>query len=303
MASITVHPEIAPLQERVRELRTQLREALDDWHQLSTVVRPRIHATYASHFGTLERELQEVALAAAEMFRRVELLSIKHERGEKLTAEIVDLINQVVDKEYARFTMRVQEAFRMNERQREDAARKRESEGSDTELVSMYRTLVKQLHPDVADAASDASADDGIWHQVQQAYATRNAAQLRSLVMLLGADAALDRESDEWGIDRWQDEVASLEKRLALEQRKLRRLSSEEPFTMAAELEDEIWRQRHRDDLVRQIAQKHNELRESRRRYDDLTGGLVPPGHNPMKSKQDVSFEEDFMTNTYFGQR
>jgi len=237
------------------------------------------------------------------MFRRVELLSIKHERGEKLTAEIVDLINQVVDKEYARFTMRVQEAFRMNERQREDAARKRESEGSDTELVSMYRTLVKQLHPDVADAASDASADDGIWHQVQQAYATRNAAQLRSLVMLLGADAALDRESDEWGIDRWQDEVASLEKRLALEQRKLRRLSSEEPFTMAAELEDEIWRQRHRDDLVRQIAQKHNELRESRRRYDDLTGGLVPPGHNPMKSKQDVSFEEDFMTNTYFGQR
>jgi hypothetical protein len=251
----------------------------------------------------LERELQEVALAAAEMFRRVELLSIKHERGEKLTAEIVDLINQVVDKEYARFTMRIQEAFRMNESQREDAARRREAEGSDTELVSMYRTLVKQLHPDVAEGAPEESGDDTIWHQVQQAYSTRNAAQLRSLVTLLGADAALDRESNEWGIDRWQSEVVSLEQRLAVEQRKLLRLSLEEPFTMAADLENEVWRQQHRDELLRQIALKHNQLRESHRRYDELTGGLVPPGHNPTKSKQDVTFDEDFMTNTYFGQR
>jgi hypothetical protein len=29
----------------------------------------------------------------------------------------------------------------------------------------------------------------------------------------------------------------------------------------------------------------------------------VPPGHNPTKSKQERTFEEDFMTNTYFGQR
>lgn len=301
--SITVHPDVAPLQQRVRELRLELRSALDEWHRLSTEVRPRLHAAYNRHFGLLERELQEVSLAAAEIFRRVELLSIKHERGEKLTAEIIDLINQVVDKEYARFTMRVQEAFRMDERQREQAARSREADGSDTELVAMYRTLVKQLHPDVAEAHSEEPGSYSIWHQVQQAYATRNAAQLRSMLMLLGANEALERESGDWGVDRWRQEVDLLEQRLAVEQRKLLRLRSEEPFTMERDLDDHVWRTRHHEDLMRAIAVKNNELRDSRRRYDELTGGLVPPGHNPTKSKKEQTFEEDFMTNTYFGQR
>lgn len=301
--SITVHPDVAPLQQRVRELRAELRSALDEWHRLSTEVRPRLHAAYNRYFGLLERELQEVALAAAEMFRRVELLSIKHERGEKLTAEIVDLINQVVDKEYARFTMRVQEAFRMDERQREQAARSREAEGSDTELVAMYRTLVKQLHPDVAETPGEESGNESFWHQVQQAYATRNAAQLRSMLTLLGANEALERESGDWGVERWRQEADILEQRLAVEQRKLLRLRSQEPFTMERELDDEVWRTRHHEDLVRAIAVKNNELRDSRRRYDELTGGLVPPGNNPTKSKQEQTFEENFMTNTYFGQR
>lgn len=68
-------------------------------------------------------------------------------------------------------------------------------------------------------------------------------------------------------------------------------------------VDDESWIARHHEELVRSIAQKKNELRESKRRYDELTGGMVPPGHNPMKSKQERTFEEDFMTNTYFGQR
>lgn len=301
--SITVHPDIAPLRERLCELRLELRNAIDDWHRLSTEVRPRLHALYHTHFGELEHELQQSALAAAEMFRRVELLSIKHERGEQLTQQIVDLINDVVDKEYARFAMRVKEAFEMDQRQRDDAARARNGQASDNELVSMYRTLVKQLHPDVAEAHDDDAKDGGVWHQVQSAYASRNAGQLRSLLAVLGADEALTREADEWGIDRWRHEVEEIERRLGLEQRKLRRLRAEEPFTMERDLDDETWRTRHRDDLARAIARKKDELRESERRYAELTEGLVPRGQNPAKSKEERSFDEDFMTNTYFGQR
>jgi len=301
--SITVHPDIAPLRDRLRELRIELRSAVDDWHRLSTEVRPRLHALYHSHFGELERELQRSALAAAEMFRRVELLSIKHERGEKLTREIVDLINDVVDREYARFTMRVKEAFDMDQRQRDDAERARQGAPSDHELVSMYRTLVKQLHPDVAETNQADAGNEVVWHQVQSAYANRNAGQLRSLLTVLGVNDALSREADEWGIERWREEVEALERRLGLEQRKLRRLRAEEPFTMERDLEDEAWRARHRDELVRAIARKQDELRDSEKRYADLTGGLLPSGENPTKTKQERTFEEDFMTNTYFGQR
>lgn len=301
--SITVHPDIAPLRERLRELRLELRNAIDDWHRLSTEVRPRLHALYHVHFGELERELQQSALSAAEMFRRVELLSIKHERGEQLTQQIVDLINEVVDKEYARFAMRVKEAFEMDQRQRDDAERSRAGQTSDHELVSMYRTLVKQLHPDVAEKHDDDASDSIVWHQVQSAYASRNAGQLRSLLAVLGAEETLTRESDDWAIDRWRHEVEEIERRLGVELRKLRRLRSEEPFTMERDLDDEAWRIRHRDDLMRAIARKKDELRESERRYAELTEGLAPRGENPTKSKEERSFDEDFMTNTYFGQR
>lgn len=301
--SITVHPDIAPLRDRLRELRIQLRAAVDDWHRLSTEVRPRLHALYHAHFGELERELQRSALAAAEMFRRVELLSIKHERGEKLTREIVDLINEVVDKEYARFAMRVREACDMDQRQRDDAARARQGAASDHELVIMYRTLVKQLHPDVTGTADADAATDAFWHQVQNAYANRNAGQLKSLLAVLGVNEALTRESDDWSIDRWRAEVDAIERRLGLEQRKLRRLRTEEPFTMERDLEDELWIERHRRELQLAIARKNDELRDSEKRYSDLTGGLLPAGENPTKTNQERTFEEDFMTNTYFGQR
>lgn len=301
--SITVHPDIAPLRDRLRELRIELRSAVDDWHRLSSEVRPRLHALYHAHFGELERELQESALAAARMFRRVELLSIKHERGEKLTRAIVELINEMVDKEYARFTMRLREAFDMDQRQRDDAARARQGAASDHELVSMYRTLVKQLHPDVTGIAAADAATDAFWHQVQNAYANRNAGQLKSLMTVLGANEAHWDESDEWGIDRWRQEVETIERRLGLELRKLRRLRAEEPFTMERDLEDEAWRNRHREELRLAITRKKDELQESERRYADLTGGLLPSGENPAKTKQERTFEEDFMTNTYFGQR
>jgi hypothetical protein len=209
----------------------------------------------------------------------------------------------VVDKEYARFTMRIREAFEMDQRQRDDAERVRQGTASDHELVTMYRTLVKQLHPDVAETGESDAGNEAVWHQVQNAYANRNAGQLRSLLTVLGVNEALSREADDWGIDRWREEVDTLERRLGLEQRKLRRLRAEEPFTMERDLEDEAWRVRHRDELVRAVARKQDELRESEKRYADLTGGLLPSGENPTKTKQERTFEEDFMTNTYFGQR
>lgn len=277
--------------------------AIDDWYRLSTEVRPRLHATYNALFGELERELQQGALAAAEMFRRVELLSIKHERGERLTPEIVDLINQVVDKEYARFTMRIREAFSMDARQREELARAQQGHTSDHELVTMYRTLVKQLHPDVAAGAQGASIDTSVWHQVQSAYASRNAGQLRSLLTVLGAEDVHAAESDAWDVGRWQQEVVAVEQRLALEQRKLSRLRLEEPFSLEQDLGNESWQIRHREALLQAIARKKKELRDSQRRYNELTEGLIPSGTNPSKSKDEQSFEEEFMTNTYFGQR
>ena len=299
--AITIHPSIEPLRSRLLELKAELREVMDDWHRLSSEVRPRLHAQYEVHFGGLERELQLTALKSAELFRRVELLSIKVSRGEVLTQHIIDLINQVVDSEYARFAMRIREAFDMDINQRERAAKSREEHLQDGELVKMYRSLAKQLHPDsTGDESGDAVA---IWHRVQQAYSSKNVSQMKSLLSMMGADEVLRAEATDWSLERWQQEVLTMETRLRVEQRKLRKLRSEEPFTLEHVLDNEQWRQQHKRELEQAITSKQHEITENTTRYAELTGGLLPPGTETLKTKVEQSFDEDLMKNTYFGQR
>ncbi len=283
------------------ELRAELRESMDDWHRLSTEVRPRLHAQYHLHFGELERELQVVALRSAELFRRVELLSIKVSRGEVLTQHIIDLINQVVDSEYARFAMRIREAFDLDTEQRERASRSRDDQHTDGELVNMYRTLAKQLHPD--STGNDSADAVAIWHRVQQAYGAKNVSQMKSLLSMMGASDMLRGEASDWDLERWQQEVGRLETRLRVEHRKLRKLRSEEPFTLEHVIDDEQWRERHKWELEKAIAAKRHEIDENTSRYAELTGGMIPPGTELLKTKDEQTFEEDFLKNTYFGQR
>lgn len=298
---VVVHPEVQPLRDKVRALHEELRVTLDDWHRLCTEERPRLHALYHQHFGKLEHELQLSALKSAELFRRVELLSIKVQRGETLTRQIIDLINQVVDAEYSRLAMRIREAFEIDTELRERAATSGKSTASDAELASMYRTLAKQLHPDVA--SGSLATDSTIWHRVQQAYATKNVSQMKSLLSMLGAESILREGAEDWDMQRWSAEADRLATRVRVEQRKLNRLRSEEPFTLEAMLANEQQRERHQKELIALIEAKKRDIEENTLRYRELTGGLNPAEASQLKTQDDQRFEDDFLKNTYFGQR
>ncbi|MCX6141085.1 MAG: hypothetical protein NTX15_09700 [Candidatus Kapabacteria bacterium] len=296
----SIHPEIEQLKRRYLEAQGALRTVVEDWHSLSTEIRPRLNAMYDQFFGELERELQFKSLASAELFRRVELLSVKVARGEVLTPEIIDLVNSVVDKEYARFNRRLREALHMDTEQRERAAQQRVDLHDDEELVQMYRTLVKKLHPDASGQNSPGSIE---WHRLQNAYKNRNVSQLRSLLAVLGAGDTEDEITNGWDLDRWIHEVHTLENRLHAEERKLIRLRGEEPFVISEELDNDEWREQHRRELLAALEVKDKELAENRVRYRELTGGDVKGGTNADASEVDEKFDQDFMKNTYFGQR
>lgn len=300
MSNLTHHPEQTNLAERFAAAKAGIREALEEWHRLSTIVRPKLNAAYHEYFGDLERRLQVAAVASSELARRVELLSVKVARGERLTAEIVKLINQVVDKEYARYHRRIHEAFDMTSDERNRAAASRVDATDDAELVNMYRTLVKKLHPD---ATGEGTADDSYWHRVQNAYKDRNVSQLRALLSVVGGADVDDAQTAEWDLERWQHEVEILERRRDVEERKLRRLRSQEPFVLETELDDEAWRAGHAHALATAIEEKEREIAENQEHYRELTGGDVPTGIDVTKTKDEQTFEEDFMKNTYFGQR
>jgi len=268
---------------------------------MSAHQRRSLTTTYDFHFGSRERDLQRAAIEAAEIQRRVELLNLKFTRGESLTSEVIDRVNLMVDREFERFHKRLREAFDMTRAERDHAIAERGDEAADGELTSLYRALVKKLHPDVNQTADE---QRNAWQRVQDAYQERNVSQLRSLVSLLEADdASIELDAARTDVDELRSIVAALENSCDVERRKIERLRAEEPFCIAHELTNPEWLAAHAQQLDADLATKKREIVEAQGMYRTLTNGGAVPGTNMLKTKDEQTFDSDFMDNTYFGQR
>ena len=304
------HPEVEKLRAECAALRVRLKDTIEEYVRLTSEEHQRLMHIYDVNFGAVERTRQQLTLACAELFRRVELLSIKVARGETITPQIVILINKVVDKEYERLYQRLRDASRLDRERRESTAGDYgNSDGTasggsgnpanDAELAAMYRALAKRLHPDAVDDEDGRLERRRDWDRVQDAYRRRNIPRLRSLLATMpGADEELRAEGS---LEKLQTEVASLETRLRIEKRRLTRLQTQEPFSIAAELHNEQWRNRHKRELEHAVEVKRKELEQHRLQYIDLAKSEVPL-HTPVPGS-DKDFDSDFMDNTYFGAR
>jgi hypothetical protein len=282
------HPDVLPLRERCRELRMLLRGLVTENHRMSTEERPRLSALYDHHFGLIERERQRAALDAADIQRRVELLTIKHTRGEQITPRTVEIINEIVDREFARMRERVA-----------DEPQTHGVESGFTELTSMFRTLAKQLHPD---AVGDDPELQRMWHTAHAAYQERDAARLRALLATLHVDEREDATAVD-DLPALIAEAERLETRIRLERRLHERMLTSEPFSIAASLEDPTWCDAHRKELEAAIAAYQREVVLGKERYEMLAGSPFVAAETIEKPAEEKKFDEDFFGSTYFGKR
>lgn len=303
-AFLQLHEAMAKKRESVAALRKELQSLLEEWFVLENDMRPELTAKYDALFGSLEIEIQRKALEAADIGRRTELLTIKQQRGEHITDDVIRLVNIIVDNEFKRFRQRLYDdisgpAAKQNISQ---------SKTSDGELPQMYRAIVKKLHPDISDATDKFQK---YWNAVQTAFETKNTTQMRALyAVLTGTD------SNEYNMhfQNSEEEFADLERqeydlqqKVGGEQRKILRLRAEEPFIFADRLDQPEWIEEREKFLRRQIEQKEREIKYSKELFRELTGyeltskTEIPPND---KNKNPEQFSDsDFFDNTYFGSR
>lgn len=294
MQQIASHPEIERLRRLCEEHRTVIRACLEEWYELTVSTRPRLLEAYHSEFGLLEQQRQRLTLERSELFRRIELLCIKLQRGEKITEEIVQTVNSVVDLEFSKIRRRLEQAQTSTPVPQAPLQRV-----DNNELVKMYHVLAKKIHPDAV-GQSNTSKD---WHALQRAYQERDAKRLSALMITLGANDQNTETNRGWSIEQWCDEELRMGVRRRIEERKLARLKREEPFTLEECLDNSEWIARHRKHLEQDIQVIVNELTEKRELFAQLTYGILPAGNVPNKTNEEKVFAEDFMKNTYFGNR
>jgi hypothetical protein len=117
------------------------------------------------------------------------------------------------------------------------------------ELKTLYRTLIKRLHPDINPSLSE--RDKVLFQQVQAAYKLCLLTKMREFILLL--DSSIEWEEMPLGMDR-QSAIAQLEAKIAKYKSDIALLNQSFPFIFRGKLFDEGWIQQEKSLIEEQIS-------------------------------------------------
>ncbi len=315
--TLFTHPLIAELRQRRKQLSEQLLVVTEEARHIRDTINPSILDMYDKHFRAAEIALQRKTLEAAEVGRREELFRIKLERGEKLTERMIEVVNTMVDREFARIHKRLREVFDMKKNEQEKSAHKRikqaEEEG---EVARMYREVVKKLHPDVASASDSSSSTvqdlgsrnqapnadfEKFWQNAQEAYKTKNDRQMRSIYEIVCLTEEKDDFTDILSAEEYlRGEISRLARRVHSEETKLKNMKTSEPYTLRDNIKNGQWREQETNRLAENLTQKERDIARSKAFLESISAGQWSQQEKSTKAQ---FFNDDFMENTYFSAR
>ncbi|NMA27849.1 MAG: hypothetical protein GX934_08805 [Burkholderiales bacterium] len=161
--ALELHPQAARLREECRDLAAELANLVVQHDSLVTELIPSLEAEYLTKLGPGRTKLLELQLENRRLQRRIEAIQACLNRGRVPDLERID---QALEEELRSW---IEEVTRL--RREVEKARQMLSEPIPytelRQLRSLYRELVKLLHPDLNPATPERAR---LWLQVQQAW-------------------------------------------------------------------------------------------------------------------------------------
>lgn len=235
------------LRARLKAVRKELSELLFEQQHLLLVVGPNLEARYQQVIGRYEAELAQLELELRRTRRALELSRARVALGGSV--DPLEIESQL-DLELADYRRQAEE-----QRDRLEAAERRlqrlRSPETSAAVRSLYRQLVRRLHPDLFPEQSEQQRQ--LWFEVQQAYQWGD---WQKLEMLL---AVCDEEFSET-----PEELLRLEQRRSRLSQDLLELRQSFPFVHQQALGDENWIQQRSAALKLQIVLARQRLEKLR---------------------------------------
>ncbi len=294
--SIEESPALNKLRADLEETREVLLRLLNDRFVLKNIVAPRLMFVYETIFGDLEIELINKNREASKLERRLELISIKLKRGEKLTKKTFEFIDEIVERE----SVRNGESFESRKTKFSSRVKNGVQSGrnlSRKDIPKLYRGLVKKLHPDAV--GTETEQFQKYWESVQDAYRSKNARRLKLFYQTLcGEDyKPVADESDDLQ-EKIKREIRELRINIAAEKRRIERMKRTEPFTIENKISDKFWIARRKRILREKLFQADRQIRRHRRTLSSLAS------FNSCDFRGErAGFEESFFEASYAGGR
>lgn len=174
---LEVHPLAQLLRERCRALALELANLAFQHDELVHAVIPGLELEFLDKVGAGRLRLLEAQVENMRLARRIEALQACKNRGETPDLEAID---RALALELEAWTEKVRLQRHELEQARKAMGLPVEP-GTEHEIRSLYRELVKLLHPDLNTVTPERSR---LWLQVQEAYERADVEGLRILVEL-----------------------------------------------------------------------------------------------------------------------
>lgn len=308
MQMITTHPQITALRHEFQTLAERFVQVLEETRTIRTAINPSILEQYDTLFGQWEFRLQQKTLEAAELQRREEIFRLKHERGETITAKTIEVVNLLVTREFIKIRQRLENTFLRSKKEREEfALKKKKNRQPAPELTAQYREIVKFLHPDTKNSYNHCLSDsqkEQYWHFTQQAYHNQNYKHLQDIfemVVLLSHNNNIISDENSTS-EKIEAEIGALRRRLASEKHYLKTLQNTEPYILRDVISNKTWIREEEQRFERDITEKESQILRSTAYLQTIYDGLDITIVNPIHI-DDTVFQDDFLENTYFGNR
>lgn len=231
MGQIIEFPDIKKLKEKIRSLRRELEDLYPEKEYLVGVICENIQRDYTLVFGSLEYKLYEAYCEYLRLRRKRDLIQAKVNRGEKPDMEAIE---SRLDEEFCDYKRRLDEQMEEINRAIEKSKLKLLPEEEQKELKTLYKAIVKRLHPDLNPSITEGEKE--LFYNATESYKLGDLNTLRIIY-----DLTVKGEEEELSLpnDSLQEEAERLEKAIVAIREEIERIKSNPPYTLKIYLEDE----------------------------------------------------------------
>jgi len=283
--------KLKKLQEQQARLRSELLAILAEREKLETEATEKALFDYGLHFDQIEEELKKKNAIALVYEKHLTLLIAKLKRGESINSELLDALETDIKQS-------LQTANEQKENQKIDFFEDNyeiliNTLEANKEYTSMFREIVKAIHPDVAGQNRNFALH---WNSILNAYKSKDYEKIKQYYDLVGNkkdNLSYDESHD--AIEKFKQNVKNLERRIAYEKRYQKRLINSEPLSFANDLSNPAWL-KNREQIIRnKITLVDNLIDWYKKILSSLKSGEIVE----IETKEDKQFQDDFFDATY----
>ncbi len=250
--------ETMALSARLDSLEDEFAKLAGEYQTLQSTVIPNLNSKYQLNIGVVEYGIFLVKVEIRRIKRKISLMQFHFNRGER---PALSQIEKTLDLEFAEWRKKLESKLE-EIRKAEDLKNSDKLSMEDTkELYSIYRSLIKRLHPDLN--PNQTESDRNIWLRILTAHKCGDIDEMRILATLVKAQIKIDTPKS----SLLKERCSKTEKLIFSLLEKIADLKARHPLSLRDNIEDERWISETKTGLVKEL--EHAEA-EKRRCLDML---------------------------------